>query len=81
MWVTNEIRTSSEKKRRLCEEIFKGTVSSKYYSKYILKQVVRQAKKISPRDHIGDAENKGKATWTIVDNIFKENNNSEKYIF
>lgn len=78
-WITMGIRTSSKNKKRIYNDMLQGRETPEYYKKYssILKQVVKQAKKKSNESYIKQAENRAKATWTLVNNITQKKNMSK----
>ncbi|KAG5894580.1 hypothetical protein JTB14_017160 [Gonioctena quinquepunctata] len=79
-WVTNGIRISCAKKHYLHKEMLLGHVTKDYYKKYssILRQVTRKAKRKDSKDFIVKAENKTKATWSLVKRITNNTSNNEK---
>lgn len=72
-WITPGIRKSCATKRDLYSGMLDNMVSEKYYRTYcnILKKIIKQAKLLSSTNFIIEAENKGKATWSIINNIVK----------
>ena len=57
-------------------------MSKEYFNKYcrILKQVIKQAKQMSNKIYVRNAEDKTKATWNLVKNITRPNS-KKKTVF
>ena len=73
-WLTTGIKKSCKTKKELRKGLRNGWVSNEYFRKYtsILQRVCRQAKLKFNTEYIANAENKCKASWTLVNKITKK---------
>lgn len=74
-WITSAIKVSCKKKRILYQQKNRGQIGAEFYNKYcnILKNVIKEAKKMSNKKYIEDSENKTKASWNLVKKITGKN--------
>lgn len=78
-WITKGIKVSCKKKRLLFKQLIAGQIASNIYKEYtlILKKVIKHAKKLANSEFILNAENKTKATWSLIKNITGKSNTTD----
>lgn len=79
-WITTGIRVSCGKKRELYRKKCAAMIPEWYYKKYcyILKKVIKLAKMWKNNEFLVNAENKSKATWSLIKSVTGAKNKSKE---